>query len=402
MHVLAWSFLLYGDRWRSIVVLIDRVFQNQTILWLFSVHAMEHFDAEVEQVSQVLFRFSRFSQAYRARLWSGLRDAQSYFRQVLGKDLLRALKSAKDLDQLLGRYVIHRHNEAPRKKLSVVKHALLGIQHVQPSLRGTLSTTWQNLRVWEEQRVGRLRPPLPVPLWVMMVGLARGHGLTCKHPAESNEWLVFSLLLELGLLCMLRPGELLGLKVTDVSLPGDLALGYPQAALRIHAPKNRRQFGLEQFVTLKHPNTIAWLRAFAHGKSDVTLWPSSSGRFSRLFKQLTKELKITECRFTPGSLRPGGATMFYSRGIPISSLRFMGRWTAERSLEHYIQQAMSTQILNKLSASTVRHLKKLCVPCFDVLWHDKCAIRLPSVSKKDSKEGAVLVAWATRYAELVG
>lgn len=126
MHVLAWSFLLYGDRWRSIVVLIDRVFQNQTILWLFSVHAMEHFDAEVEQVSQVLFRFSRFSQAYRARLWSGLRDAQSYFRQVLGKDLLRALKSAKDLDQLLGRYVIHRHNEAPRKKLSVVKHALLG------------------------------------------------------------------------------------------------------------------------------------------------------------------------------------------------------------------------------------------------------------------------------------
>ena len=363
---------------------------------------MESMGAEVEQASQALFRFSRFSRAYRARLLSGLQDAQSYFRQVLGRDLLRAMKSAKDLDQLLGKYVIHRHNESPRKKLSVVKHALLGIQHVQPSLRGSLNTTWQNLRVWEEQRVSRLRPPLPVPLWVMMVGLSRGHGLTCKHQAESKEWLVFSLLLEIGLLCMLRPGELLGLKTTDVSLPGDLALGYPQAALRINAPKNRRQFGLEQFVTLKHPNTIAWLKTFTHERTEVKLWPSSSGRFSRLFKQMTRELKITECRFTPGSLRPGGATMYYSRGIPISSLRFMGRWTAERSLEHYIQQAMATQIVNKLSASTVRHLKKLCVPCFEVLWHNSCLIRLPSVSKKDSKEGAVLVAWATRYAELVG
>jgi hypothetical protein len=48
--------------------------------------------------------------------------------------------------------------------------------------------------------------------------------------------------------------------------------------------------------------------------------------------------------------------MLYGRGLSISQLRFAGRWTAGKSLEHYIQQAMATQILNKLSSETISRL----------------------------------------------
>ena len=65
------------------------------------------------------------------------------------------------------------------------------------------------------------------------------------------------------------------------------------------------------------------------------------------------ELGVKACNFTPASLRPGGATMYFSRGVQISTLRFMGRWTAEKSLEHYIQLAMATQIMNKLDETAV-------------------------------------------------
>ena len=45
--------------------------------------------------------------------------------------------------------------------------------------------------------------------------------------------------------------------------------------------------------------------------------------------------------------------MLFGQGVGISVLRFIGRWSAERSLEHYIQQAMATQIVNRLDATAI-------------------------------------------------
>lgn len=350
--------------------------------------------------SPVLFRFSRFSKAYRSRLLLGLKDLQSFCRHEVGRSLAYVITKAEIADRVLGSYVMQRHRNTSGKSLSLVKHALLGCQHVRPDLKGRLSTSWENLRVWEEQKVGRLRPPLPIPLWCMMVGLSRAKGLTAKDHKIAFEWLVFAVFLELGLLCLLRPGELVKLRKQDIALPGDFAFGQPQAAIRIEAPKNRRHFGKEQFVTLKHPNVISWLKRIMVGSESDTLWPSAPSRFSKLFKQIVTDLNLQACRFTPGSLRPGGATLLYSRGTPISVLRFMGRWTAERSLEHYIQQAMSTQIVNKLPAETVCRLKKLGWACFSVVWHCDVLNRLPSLPKEKQCEGTSLVEWASAYAEL--
>ena len=112
---------------------------------------------------------------------------------------------------------MQRHVDPEKKQLYVVKHALLCCQHVQPKLKGT---AWENLRVWEEQRTSSLRPPLPIPLWLLMVGLARARSSVIQSPSEKQRWQIFATLLEVGVLCMLRPGELLKLKHTDVSLPG--------------------------------------------------------------------------------------------------------------------------------------------------------------------------------------
>ena len=84
------------------------------------------------------------------------------------------------------------------------------------------------------------------------------------------------------------------------------------------------------FVCLQNANTIAWLRDIHIENSKEKLWPSSRGVFVRMFKQITTELDITSCGFSPASLRPGGATMFFSRGTSIPVLRFMGRWTVRK------------------------------------------------------------------------
>ena len=245
----------------------------------------------------------------------------------------------------------------------MVKHALLACQHVYPHLKGKLQVSWSNLKTWEEQRIAHLRPPIPVPIWMLALGLVRAHEKLETNPKNQWAWKVFGVLLEVGLLCMLRPGELLNLTHADVSLPGSFVMSRQHAALRISSPKNRRQFGTYQFVLLKHPNAINGLASiFQEGKT-TTLWPLSVREFGNHFKMIMKELGVSPMNLTPASLRPGGATMYYNQGVAIGTLRFMGRWTVEKSLEHYIQLAMATQIINRLDSVVISRLTKIAPLC---------------------------------------
>ena len=164
---------------------------------------------------------------------------------------------------------------------------------------------------------------------------------------------------------MLRPGELLKLKHTDISLPGSFTFSQPFAAIRVANPKNRRQFGVDQFVLVRNPCAVQRLREVVKERNDCALWKGGRALFSRMFKQICRELRILDCHFTPASLRPGGATMYYGKGIPISTLRFMGRWIVEKSLEHYSQLAMSTQIMNRLSSSVISRPKRIAPLCLE-------------------------------------
>ena len=172
------------------------------------------------QISSAAFRLSRFSKPYRQRLLAGLLDLDGYCRKHGPYSLAVLLGNLNIADEVLSLYVMQRHGSLEQEQLYVVKHALLCCQHVQPKLKGRINTAWENLGVWEEQRTSRLRPPLPIPLLLLMIGLARAHSSVILCPLEQRRWRVFATLLEIGVFCMLRPGELLKLKHTDVSLPG--------------------------------------------------------------------------------------------------------------------------------------------------------------------------------------
>lgn len=261
-----------------------------------------------------------------------------------------------------------RHADKRGHLLSLVKHAILGCQHVFPQLRGSLSTTWANLKVWEEERSSQLRPPLPVPILLCAVGLSRAHAVTSRDSRLGMDWTLFSVLLEIGFFCLLRPGELLRLRHKDIAMPSSFVLCEQHVAFKIVSPKNRRQFGDNQFVLLKNRNCIAWLKKIHLPSEDKPLWIHSPRVFANMMKQIMRELGVDACNFTPASLRPGGATMYYSAGISVSTLRFMGRWSVERSLEHYIQLAMAAQIMNQLSSQAISRLKKIGPLCLNQVW----------------------------------
>lgn len=109
----------------------------------------------------VVFRLSRFSKPYRQRLLSGLMDLDAFCSREAKCSLSYLLSHVLRADEMLAQYVMCKHASSEGRKLYLVKHALLCCQHIQPRLKGHISTAWENLRVWEEQRVSKLRPPLP-------------------------------------------------------------------------------------------------------------------------------------------------------------------------------------------------------------------------------------------------
>ena len=364
-----------------------------------AAHAGDGPGKAVKQSEQVAYRLSRFSKEYRGRLLKSLCNLNDYCVQQGRCSLKSLLKRPAAADAELAQYVMCRHAELGDPGRSLVKHALLGAQHLSPKLKGRLHTAWAYMRVWEEKRKTSLRPPLPMPLWCFMLGLARAHAKTATSAKLSRKWNIFALLVEIGWLCLLRPGELLKLQWNDFSLPGSFTLGQQHAAVRIISPKNRRQFGAQQFVILKNPSTIYWIRALWSVKPDDALWSHTPQQFAKCFRQICLELGLEHCHFTPGSLRPGGATHLYGKGMSVSTLRFVGRWTAEKSLEHYIQQAMATQILNNLEDNTVKRLLKLGPWCIAHIQHDLFQPALAIFAGSKKAEGNQLIAWCSKYAE---
>ena len=302
-------------------------------------------------VSGVEIRLSSYSQAYRHRLARAFFAFKQFLRHIIKLSLVSVLSRPQLLDDCLHRFVIAQHATGNRGALWTAKHAALACQSLQPRLRGQLVETWSTLRAWEESRASRLRPPMPVGIWVILVGLARAKGLNSRRDARARWWM-FAVLIEIGFLCLLRPGEMFKLTFADISLPGSITMNAGAAAIRLQRPKNHRQMGYQQFVLLRNPNASRWLALLCGERtSPEPLWAYSQVLFRSMLNELLGELNLGSCKFGLSSLRPGGATYLFQAGVPVSTLRFLGRWTVERSLSHYLQEAVAFQLVARLQPS---------------------------------------------------
>ena len=253
------------------------------------------------------------------------------------------------------------------RSLRLAKHALLFCQAVWPRLRHHLPESWAAIRTLQDLRPRGVRTPVPLPLVLSMIIAARARALPVVGVSRET-WLLFAYLLEVGFFALLRPGELLNLKACDVGTLNSLSLGLPHCTLRISCPKNRRSMGPEQFVVLTHPCACMWLTYFAGlRRPHECLWLASAQEVRSRFHSVCRCLGLLHCRLTPASLRAGGASYFYLSGMPISSLKFMGRWTSEATLAHYIQFATAQQVLLRLSDRTSRNLRLLLLQGFFLL-----------------------------------
>ena len=225
-----------------------------------------------------------------------------------------------------------------------IQQVVLGILSVQRRKRisgSLLAGAWQAIKGWKAMRPSRPRTPITRHLLEALVLAAFSKGYNSRG-ATRERWWAAALGFWLGFECLLRPGEVLGLKVRDVVVPEDMLAG-PDAGvvLVLQTPKTRRVWR-KQFV-ISHGrefnNWLIWWLADRRMKQQVFSMSMSTWR--NMLVSLCQELQLTHMKITLGSLRAGGATWHFREHSNLGSLQFYGRWKSSSSVEHYLHDAMA-------------------------------------------------------------
>ncbi|CAE7232920.1 unnamed protein product [Symbiodinium sp. CCMP2456] len=190
-----------------------------------------------------------------------------------------------------------------------------------PFLKNFMAGPWGLLTTWELLNPGKVHPPVPAPLLKAMV-----------TTALAWQWMRFALMILLGYFGMLRPCEMLGLRVEDCILAVDS--GCEQVVfLRLELVKTRTRGARRQSVRLEEPCAVQFLqkclKVMAPGEK---LWPYSANLFRVRLRQVLQASTGQSDLCVPSSLRAGGAT-YYFRLWNEDLLRLQWRGGGEAAVE---------------------------------------------------------------------
>ena len=296
----------------------------------------------------------RFSGAYAQRLRQGILHFKRWLPREKGHLLLHK-RYQRQLDGFLASYVQWCFDS--EVNMSIPKHAVLGYQHTFQCKRG-FPRAWTCLLAWRHRLPSRHRTPIPFEVMQAMalMGLERW----LLEPSDSL-WLCFSIAIRFGFFGLLRPGEILRLRATDVMVR-PCAADQLVAVMVLVSPKNKRSLGLQQFCTIRDQNTARWLQWVIESlHPEHKLWPSSGANFRKYFANALAALHLSDARLSPASLRAGAATHSYLAGMEIQRLQFHGRWASQSSLNCYIQEAMGHLVWMSMPEASRRIIRGLLV-----------------------------------------
>eukprot|EP00438_Fugacium_kawagutii_P018478 Skav222409 [mRNA] locus=scaffold4005:148863:154871:+ [translate_table: standard] len=220
------------------------------------------------------------------------------------------------------------------KPLYLLRHLVVHCQRLMPAFRQHSKPVWDLISRWEAVEPIQHRPPLPVTLLHAMLGLALSWG-----------WFRWSAVTMLAFFGACRPGEVLRAERQDLVLPSDMFLEDNICFLQIRRPKSAaRGIGSVQHTKISDAQTISFCRVIFEGL-DATdrLYPSTSSTYRKRWDVLLQTLGIPlELRFTPGSLRGGGAVHKYRSGAAITDVMWSLRLKRVETLQHYLQEATAS------------------------------------------------------------
>jgi len=206
-----------------------------------------------------------------------------------------------------------------------------------------LKLAWRANKRWKSLEPSTPHVPMPRCVLLALFSLFAGYGEV-----------EFACLILLGFSCLLRPGEMLGLRRQNLVFPEDSGGRHELIYVCLPSHKTHVQVG-QQHVILRDLAIVRYLRTvFGSKHPDRLLFEGGDGRFLRLWAKGCAFFQLGS-RYTLACLRSGGATDMMDRGMPVDPIQYRLRHSDARTCRHYIQEAGCALALGSLPAA-VRNL----------------------------------------------
>ena len=159
--------------------------------------------------------------------------------------------------------------------------------------------------------------------------------------ASDNGWFGMAVIMLVGFHCMLRTGEMRGIRAGDVSWsPGKLS-----AVLHLGLTKGGRRKGLlNEMVTITDANVLLLLELAMEGLQPGDLLDGASETtFRRRFNRCLQDLHMQgdALGYLPYSLRRGGATHCFRISNSLDFTTVRGRWENVKTARIYIDDGLT-------------------------------------------------------------
>lgn len=267
--------------------------------------------------------------------------------------VLREGHSPEEVDDILARYGQHLYDAEARGPTGF-RECIFAVTDRHRRLRGRgLVYAWDVVGAWEELEPSVPRNPMPV--LVVRAAIAAALGWS---------WRSLAALLAVAFHAALRPGEFIALRVRDILLPEQLYHGLNHGFVVIQQPKTRKKAGRRQHVRLEGHDLLGLLRSVTTGRPALDfVWGHDASattrarNFRRQFDALMTALNVDD--MLPASIRAGAATWWYDQGLELDRIRWIGRWTRQDTLEHYIQEWPALRAQLRLPLDVRRRLEAL-------------------------------------------
>ena len=215
----------------------------------------------------------------------------------------------------------------------------------RPILRRSLQQSWDLAFMWGSFEPVEHHVAMPHQILVALIASAWCWGW-------SREAAIFAL--SFG--ALLRIGEVLQAKRSDVLMPEDVGHTVSYVLIRIKEPKTRFRAARHQASKVEQPDLVQIIRVgFSSLRFDEPLWHMSGSTLRTRLEKLLTALNLP-CKahqvpkpLTLASFRPGGATWLIAECENVDLVKRRGRWASYKVMECYLQEVMSSTYMLEIS-----------------------------------------------------
>ena len=231
----------------------------------------------------------------------------------------------EERDWFLSEYLLDLKEEEG-STLQLGRYTLAAVQKTNARHRYTIG--WKIITAWAKETPVVQAPPMPESLAMALAVLFVGAGMS--EPRLRSSLCGAGVAVLLCFCGLMRIGEALAVTVGNVAISGC------QMVLTLPTSKT----GLARRVIIDNPRVVKfisyYLKMFPHDPRRRVVGINYAF-FVKWFGKLLSQLHADHYNFRSHSLRRGGATALFMKGVDLRSIMVIGGWSSESSCRLYIR-----------------------------------------------------------------